>query len=438
MHSDAVIVGAGVMGTSIALELAKSGRSTVVVDKARGIGHGSTSASSAVMRFNFSTLAGVATAWESKFHWENWAEHTGLPAADDLVRYVRTGLAFLDVDLAPRALYLPLFDTVGVPYEEWSTDRLRAEVPGIDVGRYWPPKRLDDDAFWAPSSASLGSVYTPDAGHVSDPQLAAANLADAAVRQGADFLLNRAVTKVIRRSGEVSAVLLDDGTRIDTGIVVNAAGPWSGRINELAGVGEDFTVSLRPLRQEVHHVPGPSPRPASPHGVGGAPHICIADMDLGVYLRAEVGGGMLIGGTEPECDPLQWVDDPDIIGTDVTRDVFEAQATRAARRLSTLTVPNRPRGVVGVYDVTDDWTPIYDKTNLPGYYVAIGTSGNQFKNAPLVGGFLRTIIDQTENGVDHDRHPAVFKGPHTGHSIELDAFSRLRPVNDKSSGTVLG
>ena len=128
----------------------------------------------------------------------------------------------------------------------------------------------------------------------------------------------------------------------------------------------------------------------------------------------------------------------DSVATDVTKAVFEAQATRAARRLSTLTVPNRPRGVVGVYDVTDDWTPIYDKTNLPGYYVAIGTSGNQFKNAPLVGGFLRTIIDQTENGVDHDRHPAVFKAPCTGHTIELSAFSRLRPKNDRNSGTVLG
>ncbi|MDV9178475.1 FAD-binding oxidoreductase [Streptomyces sp. W16] len=433
MHSDAVIVGAGVMGTSIALELARSGRSTVVVDKARGIGHGSTSASSAIMRFNFSTLAGVATAWESRFHWENWAEHTGLPDSADLVRYVRTGLAFLDVDIAPRALYLPLFDTVGVPYEEWDTDRLTAEIPGIDTGRHWPPKRLADDAFWERSAESLGAVYTPDAGYVSDPQLAAANLADAAVRQGAVFMLNRAVTQVVRHSGRVSAVLLDDGTRIDTGIVVNAAGPWSGRINELAGVGDDFTVSLRPLRQEVHHVPGPAGR-----GGTGAPDMCLADIDLGVYLRAEVGGGLLIGGTEPECDPLQWVDDPDSVATDVTKAVFEAQATRAARRLSTLTVPNRPRGVVGVYDVTDDWTPVYDKTDLPGYYVAIGTSGNQFKNAPLVGGFLRTIVDHTENGVDHDRHPAVFKAPYTGHTIDLSTFSRLRPVNDKNSGTVLG
>ncbi|MFD7476853.1 hypothetical protein ACFV8Z_33135 [Streptomyces sp. NPDC059837] len=69
------------------------------------------------------------------------------------------------------------------------------------------------------------------------------------------------------------------------------------------------------------------------------------------------------------------------IGTDVTNDVFESQATRAARRLSTLPVPNRPRGVVSVYDVTDDWTPIYGETDLPVFCVAIGTSGNQFKKA---------------------------------------------------------
>ncbi|MCX5087543.1 hypothetical protein OOK36_01120 [Streptomyces sp. NBC_00365] len=63
--------------------------------------------------------------------------------------------------------------------------------------------------------------------------------------------------------------------------------------------------------------------------------------------------------------------------------------------------------------MTDDWTSIYGETDLPGFCVAIGTSGNQFKNALLVGGFLRTIIDQTESGVDHDRHPGVFKLRHS-------------------------
>ncbi|BBG02657.1 MULTISPECIES: Cgl0159 family (beta/alpha)8-fold protein [Pseudonocardia] len=86
----------------------------------------------------------------------------------------------------------------------------------------------------------------------------------------------------------------------------------------------------------------------------------------------------------------------------------------------------------------DDWTPIYDRTELPGYYVAIGTSGNQFKNAPVVGQFMRTIIDRVENGADHDTTPLLFTAPHTGATIDLGAFSRQRPVNAHSSGTVLG
>ena len=70
---------------------------------------------------------------------------------------------------------------------------------------------------------------------------------------------------------------------------------------------------------------------------------------------------------------------------------YEAQVTRAARRFPDMTVPNRPKGIAGVYDVAEDWTPIYDKTALPGFYVGIGTSGNQFKNAPVIGALMDRI-----------------------------------------------
>lgn len=139
--------------------------------------------------------------------------------------------------------------------------------------------------------------------------------------------------------------------------------------------------------------------------------IAFADMDLGTYIRAEAGGRLLVGGTEPECDPMQWLDDPDQADPRPTREVFEAQVTRAAKRLPELGVPNRAIGVAGVYDVADDWTPIYDQTDLGGWFVAIGTSGNQFKNAPIVGQFLRAIIDRVENGVSHDEQPVQFLAP---------------------------
>ncbi|MFD5123602.1 NAD(P)/FAD-dependent oxidoreductase [Streptomyces sp. NPDC058385] len=431
MQDDAVVIGAGIMGSSIALELARTGRHVVVVDKARAVGHGSTSSSSAVMRFNFSTWSGVATAWESKFHWEHWADHLGTDTAN-LATYVRTGLAFLDVDIAPRSLYLPLFDSVGVPYEEWDAERLTTEIPGIDAGRYSPPKRLEDPRFWDDASRHLGAVYTPDAGYVSDPQLAAANLAEAATARGATFLLGKTVVDIVRRDGRAAGVMLDDGTRIECDTVVNAAGPWSGQLNTMAGAGTDFAVSLRPLRQEVHHLAAPA--------AGGprAPQVAVADIDLGIYLRAEAGGGLLIGGTEPECDPLQWVHDPETADLHVTSDLFNAQVTRAARRFSQVSVPNRPSGVVGVYDVSEDWIPIYDKTDVPGFYVAIGTSGNQFKNAPLAGKFMAAIIDFCEAGGDHDTDPVSYTGTHSGHRIDLSAYSRLRRATQQTTGTVMG
>ncbi|WP_410665480.1 NAD(P)/FAD-dependent oxidoreductase [Amycolatopsis sp. lyj-84] len=432
LSADVVVVGAGVIGSAIALELAKAGRQVVVVDRASGAGQGSTSASSAVVRYNFSTLAGVATAWESHFCWSAWSEHLGHDVGD-LARFERSGLVMLDVAAAPRDSWLPLFDEVGVPYQEWDSATLLDCVPGIDAGRFWPPRRIDDDAFWADTTDTLGAVYTPDAGYVTDPQLAAQNLAAAATREGARFRFRATVCAVESRHGRASAVGLADGTKIAAPVVVNAAGPWSGKLNQLAGVGADFTIGVRPLRQEVAHVLAPEGY-HPPGGVGPA----VADMDLGVYVRGEVGGGLLVGGTEPACDPLHWLDDPDDAQPNPTMAVFEAQVTRAARRLTGLRVPNRARGIVGVYDAADDWTPIYDRTELPGFYVAMGTSGNQFKNAPVVGRLMATLIDRVESGADHDTRPARYRGAHTGLEIDLGAFSRRRERNSGSSGTVMG
>jgi len=427
VSADVVVIGAGVIGSSIALELARAGHRVIVLDRGSGAGQGSTSASSAIVRFNFSTAAGVATAWEAHFGWLDWAEHLGHDVGD-LAVFRKSGLVMLDVEAAPRASWLPLFDEIGVPYEEWDSATLAERVPGVDTGRYWPPKRLDDEQFWEEANHSLGGVYTPDAGYVSDPGLAAVNLACAASACGAEFRFRSTVTAVEKTGERVRSVRLSDGTRLPCAVVVNAAGPWSGAVNQLAGVGSDFTVGVRPMRQEVAHVP-------VQEGYGGP---VVADMDLGTYFRGDVGGGLLVGGTEPECDPMQWIDDPDAVDIHPTTAVFAAQVTRAARRLPDLAVPNRARGVVGVYDVADDWTPIYDRSELEGYYLAIGTSGNQFKNAPVVGQLMTELISQVENGVDHDASPVRFRVPRTGLEIDLGAFSRKRDRHTANSGTVMG
>ncbi|WP_019970304.1 FAD-binding oxidoreductase [Mycobacterium sp. 141] len=429
---DALVIGAGVIGSSIALELARSGRSVRVLDKGPGAGHGSTSASSAIVRFNYSTMDGVATAWEAAHCWREWSEHLGGKVAEPLARFYQCGWTFLDTELAPAERAMKLFDLCGVPYEHLDAEALAARIPTMDVGQYFPPKAIEDEHFFDDAQGSIGALFTPDGGFVDDPRLAAANMADAAVAFGAQFSYR---TKVVAatRDDDLWKIETDRGETIEAPVVVNAAGPWSGALNELAGVGGDFTVTVRALRQEVAHVSAP-PGYNPEGGLGSA----IGDLDLGIYMRPEPGGGFLVGGTEPECDPLEWIGDPDSANLNRTAAQFERQVMRAARRLPEITVPSQARGIAGVYDVSSDWAPIYDKTDQPGFYVAIGTSGNQFKTAPLVGRLMNTLITAVENGADHDNDPVHHIGEHTGLDMNIGAFSRKRPFNPDSTGTVMG
>jgi sarcosine oxidase, subunit beta len=431
--ADAIVIGAGIIGSSVALELARLGLRVVVVDKGAGPGYGSTSASSAIVRFNYSTRDGVAAAWESRHCWAFWPDHLQFTDSLGMAAFERTGLVMLDTPLVPRDRARSLFDIVGVPYEDWDAATLASRILGIDAGRFWPPKPVADEAFFAPATGQLGGLFTPDAGFINDPQLAAHNLAAAAQSRGASLLFGRAVLSVQRQEDRVRGVRLSDGTLIEAPVVVNAAGPWSGALNRLARVGDDFTISVRPLRQEVHQVPAPD----GYHQDGQHPP-SIADLDLGTYIRSAYGNGILVGGTEPECDPLDWIDDPDQVDQHVTSAGFEAQVTRASRRLTELRVPSVPKGVVGVYDVSADWTPIYDRTDLDGFYVAMGTSGNQFKNAPVAGRLMAALIEAVEGGHDHDREPVQYQCQHTSGRINLGAFSRLRGFNGQTAGTVMG
>ncbi len=81
---------------------------------------------------------------------------------------------------------------------------------------------------------------------------------------------------------------------------------------------------------------------------------------------------------------------------------------------------------------------MYDKSDLDGYFMAIGTSGNQFRNAPVVGEMMAELVDYCANGGDHDAEPMSFRLRHIDRSISMGFFSRTRPVNAESSFSVLG
>ena len=111
---------------------------------------------------------------------------------------------------------------------------------------------------------------------------------------------------------------------------------------------------------------------------------------------------------------------------------------REAMRVSDLPIPNQPQGVVSLYDCSDDWIPIYDKSDLPGFYMAVGTSGNQYKNAPVVGALLAELVDTCEKGRDHDKDPLQFYLKYTRRYLNVGFYSRKREINTDSSFSVIG
>lgn len=430
-NADAIVIGAGVIGASVALELARGGRSVVVVDKGPSAGAGSTSSSVSIIRFSYSTIDSVLTAWEAASMWHGWQNHLGTTDPDGMARFIRTGMCIFNTPDDNIERVRRLWDDVGIAYSTADASTLSGLLPGVDLGAYFPPKRIDDPAFADDATRTVTALIEPESGFIDDPKLAASNLAYAAKQNGALFRFHQRVISIDRDGDRVSGVTLANGERISAPVVVNVGGPHSSSINKLAGVTAGMRIGNRPLRQEVFTVPAP-PGLSLEDGMPA-----VADGDLGQYVRPQPGGTWMVGGTEPQCDVLHWVDDPDDFDEYPTVDQFETSMMRLARRVPEFGVPHRPVGLAALYDVADDWVPIYDKSDLPGFFMACGTSGNQFKNAPIVGQFMRDIIDAEQAGNDHDQQPVQFVGKRTGRTINLGAFSRRRE-KAKTSGTVMG
>ena len=165
----------------------------------------------------------------------------------------------------------------------------------------------------------------------------------------------------------------------------------------------------------------------------------MADDDNGIYFRPQPGNNILVGTTDPPCDPKVPVGPDEELG-EITSDGWETNTMRLNKRMPTLGVPlpHEKKGVVDRYDKSDDWIPIYDRTDLDGFYVAIGTSGNQFKNAGVAGHMMAELIEAVQGGHDHDAEPLQVTARYTGLNLDMATFSRNRQINPSSSMSVHG
>ncbi len=432
---DAIIIGAGIIGAATAYELSKAGRRTLSLDRLPAAGYGSTGASCAIIRTHYSTLDGCALAYEGFFYWKDWPGYIGVDDESGLAEFHETGALVMKTEANGFLESICRnMEALGIPYESWGPEQVMARLPVYDLGRYGPPKLPADPAFGQAEGEITGAVFFPCAGYISDPQLATHNIQRAAEAAGASFRFNSEVAEILTDGGpgdgRVRGVALGSGEEIVAPVVINVAGPHSFKINEMAGVTGDMNIRTRALRQEVTHVPSPPGFDFERDG------LVTSDSDIGCYCRPELGNHILIGSEDPDCDDREWVD-PDDYNRDFTEQ-WSVQAQRVAQRIPSLGIPSRMKGVVDLYDVSDDWIPIYDKSALGGFYMAIGTSGNQFKNAPVAGKMMAALVDYCEAGADHDAEPLKMALERSGRNVDVGFYSRRRQINEESSFSVLG
>jgi len=429
---DAIIIGAGIIGGAVGLELAKRGSRTLNIDKLPAAGYGSTSNTCAIIRFHYSTAEGVAMARESYYSWLDWPKHVGAPDEKGMAHYINTGcLVIKNEENDYLENVMAYLDDLKVAYRELGPKELAEFLPFVDTRQFGPPVLAEDPRFGQPTGGAIaGAIYVPESGFVNDPQLACHNQQRGCEARSGQFLFNAEVVEILNEDGRAAGVKLADGTEMLAPVVVNAAGPHSFKINRMAGVEDGMRIRTRALKREVCHVPAPKGLDFNLQGT------IISDGDTGSYARPEVGNNLLVGSQDPECDAREWVD-PDDYDQSFTVQ-WKTQVMRKAQRIPSLPIPEQQRGVVDLYDVSDDWIPIYDVSDLPGFYMAVGTSGNQFKNAPVVGKLMAELIGKVEAGHDHDNDPVQFNFAYTRRTCNVGFFSRLREVHQDSSYTVMG
>jgi glycine/D-amino acid oxidase-like deaminating enzyme len=367
--ADAVIIGGGVTGCSLAFHLAGAGFGRVLVLERRFVGAGGTGRSVGIIRQLYPTPETTRMVLRSLEVFQHFEEAVGGDAG------FRPCGVLIGVSAAMRPTLektLALQRSLGVRAEILEPADLHHLEPRIDPAR-------------------LGAVlHEPGSGY-GDPPAVNAAYAEAARRRGAVIAQGAEVISLRQSSGRVTGVVTAAGEEISSPVVVNAAGLWSPAVARLAGIELPIIIGRHPVFV-VERDPG-----------FGPDHMVYMDLAGGSYLRPETGGLTLTGSLID--DETQHPMDPEGLGAEPSFDEASAALERTSRAVPRLTEARYARGWAGAFDITPDWMPILDETDLEGFFVAAGMSGHGFKLAPAVGEMVAALI----SGGTPPVNPAPFR-----------------------------
>ncbi|MGW2488178.1 NAD(P)/FAD-dependent oxidoreductase [Streptomyces sp. NPDC001606] len=344
-----VIVGGGVMGTSIAYHLARAGVPDVVLVERDDLAAGSTSKAAGGVRAQFSDELNIRLGARSLAAFARFERETG----HDIGLH-RVGYLFLlstPEQVASFEAGVRLQNSLGVPSRLITPEEARRLSPLI---------RTD---------GLLAAAYSPDDGHCT-PEAVVRGYATAARARGARILRRTEVTGIELRGTTITAVATTRG-RIETGTVICAAGAWSRALGALVGV----ELPVRPLRRQIAVTePVRDLPPTLPMTI---------DFTTSLYFHRE-GPGLLLGMSDPDETPG--------FATGTHDRWIPGLCAAMEQRAPALLELRRTGGWAGLYEVTPDHNALIGEAgSVSRFLYATGFSGHGFLQGPAVGELVRDL-----------------------------------------------
>jgi sarcosine oxidase subunit beta len=354
--SDVLVVGGGVIGSSIAYHLARRRAGRVVLLEKAYLGAGSSGKSGAIVRQHYSNSLTVDMARLSLRVFETFPDSVGGPSV-----FTRTGMVIVvnERDRAGLEANMALQLQRGVDVRLVTSQ----ELTEID-----PNARLAEDEL---------SAFESEAGYVEAVQVVA-SFAEAARQARADVRLGVEVKAILAEKGRVSGVETNEGT-YHCGTLVLATGPWAAQLARTL----KLSLPVQACRTQVALFRRPTDC--------GRRGVIYGDFVQGIYFKPTHGdmihAGSLVG--EEVREPV----DPDHYNEAADGEWLPQVRQRLGRRYPAMHRGYGRGGYGALYGITPDWHPILDKLpGLEGAYCAVGFSGHGFKMSPMVGQLMSELI----------------------------------------------
>jgi sarcosine oxidase, subunit beta len=360
-RAEVVIVGGGIMGTSLAFALGRLGVHDVLVVERRTVASGASGKTGALLRQHYTNVPEATLAHLSLQTFANWDDvvggDCGFVRTGSIVTVATSGDDAVNIERMRRVIAMQ--NEIGIRSEVISADQLVELQPFTSV---------DDIAV---------AAFEHESGYV-DSIAATRGMAEAALRGGAMVVEGRTVTGITTTNGRVTGVETSAGP-IAAGAVVCAAGAWS--VPLLAGIGVDAPVEAQRVQVVVLVRPLTMPE-------GGT--MTYVDTAAGFFCRnwgpnrtlAGVGGGEF----HDIVDPFDWDERADPAFGPVVIDYIK-------RRMPPMALSTPIYGHAGIYDMTPDTHPIIGGVDgIDGLYLMLGFSGAGFKKGPAIGQCLAEHI----------------------------------------------